>query len=281
MRTGLIARKLGMSRFFDGQGNNVPVTVLQLEGCQVVGQRTREKDGYTALQLGAGKPKVKNVTKPLRGHYAKAKVEPKRKLAEFRVSDDALVEVGAEFSAGHFVAGQYVDVIGTSIGKGFAGVMKRHGFSGLRASHGVSIKHRSQGSTGHSQDPGKVFKGKKMAGQMGDRRVTTQNLMIVSTDEARGLIMIKGAVPGSADSWVMVSDAIKRQLPEGVPFPAGLRSGGAASKADDPAEAAPAEEVPVDAAAVEEAATEQATGEDVPAEDAPVAEDDAAQKKDD
>jgi len=280
MRTGLIARKLGMSRIFDAQGTNIPVTVLDLDGCQVVSRRTLDKDGYTALQLGAGKAKVKNVTKPQRGHFAKAKVEPKRKLVEFRVSDDALVEIGAELSAGHFVAGQYVDVTGTSIGKGFAGVMKRHGFSGLRASHGVSINHRSQGSTGNSQDPGKVFKGKKMAGHMGNVRVTTQNLMVVSTDEERGLIFIKGAVPGSANGWVMISDAVKRPLPEGVPFPAALRSGSdPAPAAETPAEEAAADEVVVEATA-EEANVEETATEETGAQ-APAAEDVAAEKKDD
>ena len=240
MRTGLLAQKLGMSRIFDDNGRDLPVTVLQLDACQVVGQRTQERDGYTALQLGAGKAKVKNLSKSKRGGFAKAKVEPKRKVVEFLVSEDALVQVGAELSADHFVAGQFVDVTGTSIGKGFAGVMKRHGFSGLRASHGVSIKHRSQGSTGNSQDPGKVFKGKKMAGHMGDSRVTTQNLVIVSTDEARGLILIKGAVPGAKGGWVLIRDAVKRDLPKGVPFPAALK--GAAEAAEVAPEAADTEE---------------------------------------
>jgi large subunit ribosomal protein L3 len=229
----------------------LPVTVLQLDACQVVGQRTQERDGYTALQLGAGKAKVKNLSKSKRGGFAKAKVEPKRKVVEFLVSEDALVQVGAELSADHFVAGQFVDVTGTSIGKGFAGVMKRHGFSGLRASHGVSIKHRSQGSTGNSQDPGKVFKGKKMAGHMGDSRVTTQNLVIVSTDEERGLILIKGAVPGAKGGWVLIRDAVKRSLPEGVPFPAALKGAAEANEADATEaadEAAPAEETVIEAA---------------------------------
>src|ERR1051325_2580678 len=196
MRTGLIAQKLGMTRVFTGDGNHVAVTVLRVANCQVVAQRTQERDGYTAVQLGVGAAKVKNVTKPQRGHFAKAKVEPKAKLAEFRVSDDALVEVGAEITAAHFVPGQYVDVTGTSIGKGFAGAMKRHNFSGLRATHGVSVSHRSLGSTGQRQDPGKTFKGKKMAGHMGAERVTTQNLVVVKTDPARGLVMVRGAVPG-------------------------------------------------------------------------------------
>ena len=239
MRTGLIARKLGMSRVFSSEGGHIPVTVLHLEGCQVVGRRTQEKDGYNAVQLGAGTSKVKNVSKPMRGHFAKAKVTPKRKVAEFRVAEDALVDVGAELSAKHFVPGQHVDVIGTSIGKGFAGAMKRHNFSGLRASHGVSISHRSHGSTGHSQDPGKVFKGKKMAGHMGARRVTTQNLEVVSIDEDRGLIMIRGAVPGSKGGWVLVQDAVKQARPADAPYPAALLTTGQAEPAAE--EAVPAE----------------------------------------
>ncbi|OUS16245.1 50S ribosomal protein L3 [Rhodospirillales bacterium 47_12_T64] len=226
MRTGLIAQKLGMSRVFTEAGNDVPVTVLKLDSCQVVAVRTQDADGYTAIQLGSGVAKVKNVSKAERGHYAKAKVAPKKHTAEFRVSADALLDVGVELDAGHFVAGQYVDVTGTSIGKGFAGAMKRHNFSGLRATHGVSVSHRSHGSTGNSQDPGKVFKGKKMAGHMGDRRVTTQNLEIVATDGDNGLILVKGAIPGSKGGWVYISDAVKRALPEGVPFPAGLKSAG-------------------------------------------------------
>src|SRR5215471_18986786 len=224
MRTGLIAEKVGMTRVFDAEGAHVPVTVLKMEGCQVVAVRTAEKDGYTAVQLGIGKAKVKNVTKPMRGHFAKAKVEPKRRLVEFRVSADALVEVGAELSAAHFVPGQFVDVTGTSIGKGFAGVMKRHNFRGLRASHGVSISHRSHGSTGHRQDPGRVFKGKKMAGHLGDERITTQNLKVVSTDAERGLILVQGAVPGASGGYVRIEDAVKRPLPKEVPFPAGVKA---------------------------------------------------------
>ncbi len=257
MRTGVIARKLGMTRVFTEDGGHLPVTVLQMDGCQVVAVRNEGKDGYNAVQLGAGKARVKRLSKAERGHFAKAKVEPKRKLAEFRVSSDALLDVGSELSPNHFVAGQFVDVVGSSIGKGFAGSMKRHNFAGLRASHGVSISHRAHGSTGHSQDPGKVFKGKKMAGHMGDRRVTTQNLEVVSIDEARGLIMIKGAVPGAEGGWVLVKDAVKRQLPDGVPFPAGLSSAGAAAPAEaaeaEPAETADdapaAEEVPAEAEA--------------------------------
>jgi large subunit ribosomal protein L3 len=240
MRSGLIAQKLGMTRIFNKDGEHVPVTVLKVDGCQVVAVRSEDQDGYTAVQLGIGKAKVKNVTKPMRGHFAKAKVEPKRKLTEFRVSADALLEVGAELSASHFVPGQFVDVTGISIGKGFAGAMKRHGFRGLRASHGVSLSHRSHGSTGHRQDPGKVFKGKKMAGHMGDRRVTTQNLKVVTTDGDRGLILVHGAVPGAEGGWVEIRDAVKKPTPEGAPFPAGLRAKPEAESA--PAEGSPAGE---------------------------------------
>ena len=224
MRTGLIARKLGMTRVFTADGEHVPVTVLQVDNCQVVAQRTEETDGYTALQLGVGQAKVKNVTKPMRGHFAKAKVEPKRKLVEFRVDPEGLVEVGAEITVDHFLIGQKVDVTGTSIGKGFAGGMKRHNFGGLRATHGVSVSHRSLGSTGGRQDPGKTFKNKKMAGHMGDVRVTTQNLTVVKTDVERGLLLIKGAIPGSEGGIVLVRDAVKRKAPEGLPFPAAVRA---------------------------------------------------------
>ena len=234
MRSGVIAQKVGMTRVYTDEGVNVPVTVLRMENVQVVSQRTKEKNGYTAVQLGAGKAKVKNVSQPMRGHFAVAKVEPKRKLAEFRVSEDNMIDVGAEITAEHFVAGQKVDVTGTSIGKGFAGAMKRHNFGGLRASHGVSVSHRSHGSTGQCQDPGKVFKGKKMAGHMGSTRVTTQNLEVVKTDLDRGLLLIKGAVPGSKGSWIMVRDAIKRALPADAPVPAAIRAG-----ATPAAEAAP------------------------------------------
>jgi large subunit ribosomal protein L3 len=223
MRSGLIARKLGMSRVFRDDGTHVPVTVLKVDGCQVVAHRTTERDGYTALQLGAGTVKVKNVTKPMRGHFAKASVEPKRTLAEFRVSGDALVEVGAEITVEHFVVGQHVDVTGTSIGKGYAGGMKRHGFHGLRATHGVSLSHRSLGSTGNRQDPGKVFKGKKMAGHLGDKQVTVLSLEVVRTDCDRGLILIKGAVPGAEGGYVLVRDAVKKKFPDGVPMPAAIR----------------------------------------------------------
>src|SRR6266700_3997173 len=239
MRTGLIAQKLGMTRVFSDEGNHVPVTVLKVDNCQVVAQRTLDTDGYVALQLGVGAAKVKNVTKPQRGHFAKAKVEPKAHLAEFRVSEDALVAVGAEITAGHFVAGQYVDVTGTSIGKGFAGGMKRHNFHGLRATHGVSVSHRSLGSTGQRQDPGKTFKGKKMAGHMGAERVTTQNLEIILADAERGLLYIKGSVPGSEKGYVLVKDAVKRRAPDGLPFPAALRGDEAAGDhAEEPEDAA-------------------------------------------
>ena len=227
MRTGLIAQKLGMSRVFTDSGDHIPVTVLRIENCQVVAQRTQERDGYIALQLGVGAAKVKNVPKPMRGHFAAAKVEPKAHVAEFRVSEDALVDVGAEITVAHFVAGQYVDVTGTSIGKGFAGGMKRWNFGGLRATHGVSVSHRSLGSTGQRQDPGKTFKNKKMAGHMGAERVTTLNLEVILTDVERGVLMVRGAVPGSEGGWVLVRDAVKRKAPDGLPFPAALRGDGA------------------------------------------------------
>lgn len=243
MRTGVIAQKVGMTRVFAEDGGHIPVTVLKLDNCQVVGVKTADKDGYTALQLGVGKAKVKRVGKALRGHYAKSKVEPKAKLVEFRVSPDAVLDVGAEIVAGHFLPGQKVDVIGTTIGKGFAGVMKRHHFGGLEASHGVSISHRSHGSTGQRQDPGKVFKGKKMAGHLGQVRVTTQNLQVVSTDSERGLIFIRGAVPGANGCYVLVSDAVKRAAPKDLPFPAALRSAAqAAEAAETPAGDQPAGE---------------------------------------
>ena len=240
MRSGVIAKKVGMTRLFLEDGKQVPVTVLQLDGLQVVAQRTVEKDGYTAIQLGAGSPKVKRVSKAMRGHFSAAKVEPKRKLAEFRVAPENMIDVGEEIIADHYFAGQYVDVTGTSIGKGFAGAMKRHNFGGLRASHGVSISHRSHGSTGQCQDPGKVFKGKKMAGHMGAARVTTQNLEVVKTDATRGLIMVKGAVPGSKGGWVTIKDAVKKPFPSEAPLPAALK------KADAPAAEAPAEDAPAE-----------------------------------
>lgn len=257
LRSGVIAKKLGMTRLFMEDGRQIPVTVLQMDGCQVVAQRTADRDGYTAVQLGVGNVKAKNVTQPMRGHFAVAKVEPKRKLAEFRVSEDNMIGVGEEITADHYFAGQYVDVAGTSIGKGFQGAMKRHNFSGLRASHGVSVSHRSHGSTGQCQDPGKVFKGKKMAGHMGSARVTTQNLEVVKTDSTRGLIMVKGAVPGSKGGWVTIKDAVKKPLPENVILPAALKSAAeAAAKAAAEAEAAAAAEA--EAAAAAAAAEEQA-----------------------
>jgi large subunit ribosomal protein L3 len=253
MRTGLIAQKLGMTRVFNDEGNHVAVTVLRVATCQVVAQRTQERDGYTALQLGVGTAKVKNVSKPQRGHFAKAKVEPKARLAEFRVSEDALVDIGAEITAAHFVPGQYVDVTGTSIGKGFAGGMKRHNFSGLRATHGVSVSHRSLGSTGQRQDPGKTFKNKKMAGHLGAERVTTQSLEIVAADAERGVLMVKGSVPGSEGGWVLIKDAVKRKAPEGLPFPAALRGDGSEASEEPAAAEEPAADAPPEAAAEEPA----------------------------
>ena len=222
MRTGVIAKKMGMTRLFQADGRHVPVTVLQLEELQVVGRREQDKDGYTAVALGAGKAKAKNVAKPQRGAFGKAEVEPKARIVEFRVAEDALLDVGATISADHFIAGQYVDIQGVTQGKGFAGAMKRWGFGGLRATHGVSVSHRSHGSTGNRQDPGRVFKNKKMAGHMGARNRTQQNLLIVGTDAARGLIFVKGSVPGSKGGWLQVTDAIKLPRNENVPYPAGL-----------------------------------------------------------
>lgn len=242
MRTGLIAKKVGMTRVFDNEGRHIPVTVLKVDNCEVVSIMTEEKNGYNAVQLGAGQAKVKNVSKPMRGHFAKTKIEPKSKVVEFRVNEDALLNVGDEIVPSHFVAGQKVDVTGTSIGKGFAGGMKRHNFGGLRASHGVSISHRSHGSTGQCQDPGKVFKGKKMAGHMGDERVTAQNLTVVSVDDEAGLILVKGGVPGFDTNWVLVKDAVKKSRPEDAPYPAGLRSAAQAAPAQEEAPVAEAEE---------------------------------------
>lgn len=241
MRTGLIARKLGMTRVFADDGQHLPATVLKVDNCQVVAVRTAESHGYDALQLGAGAAKAKNVGKPMRGHFAKARVEPKRKLAEFRISADAALEVGAEIGADHFLSGQFVDVTGTSKGKGFAGAMKRHNFAGLRASHGVSISHRSHGSIGQCQDPGRVFKGKKMAGHLGDARVTLQSLRILSTDADKGLIVVHGAVPGAKGGYVLVKDALKKALPDDLPFPAALRGGAAAAESAPAPEAAAAD----------------------------------------
>ena len=265
LRSGVIAKKVGMTRLFLEDGRQVPVTVLQLDNLQVVAQRTVEKDGYTAVQLGSGAAKATRTSQPMRGHFAKANVEPKRKIAEFRVDPANLIAVGEEIIAAHYFEGQFVDVSGTSIGKGFAGAMKRHNFGGLRASHGVSVSHRSHGSTGQCQDPGKVFKGKKMAGHMGTVRITTQNLQVVRTDVDRGLIMVKGAVPGSKGGWVTVKDAVKKAIPENVIYPAALASAAKEAKrlADEAAAAAAAEaEAAAKAAAeAEEAAIKAAEAE--------------------
>jgi large subunit ribosomal protein L3 len=240
IRTGLLTKKLGMTRLFNADGEHVPVTVLKLDECQVTGLRTKDKHGYTALQLGGGKAKVKNVPKPMREYFAKSKIEPKRKLIEFRVSEDALLEVGAELKADHFKPGQFVDVTSNSIGKGFAGPMKRWNFGGLRATHGVSIRHRSHGSTGHRQDPGRVFKGKKMAGHMGDRRITTLNLEVAAIDAEQGLVFIKGSVPGSEGAWVRVRDSIKNKKPRVKHAPeADHKKDKKADKAAKPAEKKP------------------------------------------
>ena len=245
MRTGVIAKKLGMTRVFAEDGAHVPVTILQLDGCQVVGQRTQERDGYVALQLGAGSKKAKNTNKAQREAFAKLEVEPKAYVTEFRIDADAMMDVGSEFSADHFVAGQKVDVQAETIGKGFAGAMKRWNFGGLRATHGVSVSHRSHGSTGQRQDPGKTFKGKKMAGHYGTEVVTTQNLTVFRVDAERGLLLIKGAVPGHEGTWVKVRDSIKKARPADAPFPGGLKStkaAAAAEPAETPAEEAPAVE---------------------------------------
>ena len=294
MRCGTLARKIGMTRVFAKDGTHIPVTVLSLDACQVTETRMAARDGYDAIQVGSGTRKVKNISKASRGQFAKAKVEPKAKLAEFRVSADAMIEVGAVIGANHYVAGQLVDVAGISHGKGFAGAMKRHNFAGLRASHGVSLSHRAHGSTGANQDPGKVWKGKKMAGQMGAERVTTQNLEVVEVMVEDGLILLKGAVPGAKNSYVMISDAIKAERPADAPYPAGLFADyvppseeaeeveEAPVEAEAPAEAeaeAPAEEA--EAPAETEAPAEDAPAEDVPppAEDAPPAEADADDDK--
>ena len=246
MRTGVIAKKVGMTRLFQDDGRHVPVTVLELDNVQVIGRRETDRDGYTAVQLGAGSAKAKNLSKPERGHFGKAEVEPKARLAEFRVAEDALLDLGAEISADHFVAGQLVDVQGVTQGKGFAGAMKRWGFKGLRATHGVSVSHRSHGSTGQRQDPGKVFKNKKMAGHMGARNRTQQNLEIVRTDVDRGLIFVRGSVPGHKGSWLLVHDAVKTPRPQDLPYPAGLKQAANANN-EAPAETPAETEVPVEA----------------------------------
>ena len=269
MRSGVIARKLGMTRVFNDAGRHIPVTVMKLDDVQVVSVRNVDRDGYNAVQLGAGAAKAKNVSKAMRGHFAKANVLPKSKLAEFRVSEDAMLDVGATLSPNHFVAGQKVDVVGTTQGKGFAGAMKRHNFGGLRASHGVSISHRSHGSTGQCQEPGKVFKGKKMAGHMGAVRNTTQNIEVVGVDLEDGVVLLQGAVPGPKGGWVLISDAIKAKMPEDLPFPAGLMGDQVAADApaDDAVAAAAGEvasevETPADETPAEESATESAASED-------------------
>jgi large subunit ribosomal protein L3 len=254
MRTGVIAKKVGMTRLFKDDGRHVPVTVLSLENCQVVSQRTQDRDGYVAVQLGAGTAKAKNVAKPQRGQFGKAEVEPKAKLVEFRVAEDALVDIGATISADHFVAGQLVDIGGHTQGKGFAGAMKRWGFGGLRATHGVSVSHRSHGSTGNRQDPGKVFKNKKMAGHMGDRQRTQQNLEVVLTDAARGLIFVKGSVPGSKGTWLTIKDAVKVARPADAPYPASILS--ADAPVIEPAVEEPVTEAPVVETAAPEAGQE-------------------------
>ncbi len=226
LRTGVVAIKLGTSRYYTPEGLNVPVTVLKIDNCQVVAVKTEATDGYNAVQLGVGTAKVKNVTKSLRGHFAKAKVEPKKKLAEFRVSADALLQSGQEISADHYVVGQYIDVAGNAKGKGFAGAMKRWNFAGMEASHGVSISHRAHGSTGQRQDPGRVFKGKKMAGHLGTDRITTQNLIVVGTDAEQGLVIVNGSVPGSKGGYVYIYDAVKKARPVAAPFPAGIKGAG-------------------------------------------------------
>ena len=242
MRTGLLARKEGMTRIFTEDGRQVPVTVLKIDNCQVVGVRTQEKNGYVSLQVGAGSRKLNRTSKAMRGVYAASKIEPKQKVVEFRVSEDNMAEVGSEFGANHFVEGQKVDVCATSKGKGFQGGIKRHNFGGMRATHGVSVSHRALGSTGQCQDPGKVFKGKKMAGQMGNKRITTQSLEIAGVDLEDNLILVKGSVPGPRSGWVMVTDAEKFTAPDDAPKPMGVKEG--AAKADAPkAEEAPAEEV--------------------------------------
>ena len=252
MRTGVIAKKLGMARFFDEAGTHVPVTVLSLEGCQVVAHRTKDKDGYVALQLGAGSKKPKNTSKAMRGHFAKGEVEPKHKLVEFRVSEDNLIDVGAEITADHFVPGQKIDVTASTVGKGFAGAMKRWNFGGLRATHGVSVSHRSHGSTGQRQDPGRTFKGKKMAGHLGSETVTTLNVTVWRVDVERGLILVKGAVPGTEGTYVKVRDAVKSALPADAPKPGAFKSAG------QPTPAQAAAETPAEEPAVTEAPAEQA-----------------------
>jgi len=275
MRTGVIAKKLGMARFFDEAGTHVPVTVLSLEGCQVVAQRTQDKDGYVALQLGAGAKKAKNTSKAMRGHFAKAEVEPKRKIMEFRVSEDMLIEVGAEITADHYLPGQKIDITGATVGKGFQGAMKRWNFGGMRATHGVSVSHRAHGSTGQRQDPGKTFKGKKMAGHLGQETVTTLNLTVWRVDVERGLILVKGAVPGTEGSFVKIRDAVKIAAPAGVPTPGAFRKAGeeaAPTIAAEDETAVVEAEAQAEAPAAEEPAVTEA---EAPAADATEAGDEA------
>jgi large subunit ribosomal protein L3 len=275
MRTGVIAKKLGMARFFDEAGTHVPVTVLSLEGCQVVAQRTLDKDGYVALQLGAGAKKAKNTSKAMRGHFAKAEVEPKRTIMEFRVSEDMLIDVGAELTADHYLPGQKIDITGTTVGKGFQGAMKRWNFGGMRATHGVSVSHRAHGSTGQRQDPGKTFKGKKMAGHLGQETVTTLNLTVWRVDVERGLILVKGAVPGTEGSFVKIRDAVKIAAPKDIPTPGAFRKAGQEAA---PSIAAEDETPVVEAAAEAEApAAEEpaATEAEAPAAEATEAGDEA------
>ena len=279
MRTGVIAKKVGMTRLFHEDGRHVPVTVLALEDCQVVSHRTADTDGYFAVQLGAGEAKQKNVAKPQREHFGKAGVGLKRRVAEFRVeNEEGLPPVGALISADHFVAGQKVDITGHTQGKGFAGAMKRWGFGGLRATHGVSISHRSHGSTGNRQDPGRVFKGKKMAGHMGDRQRTQQNLEVVRTDADRGLLFIKGSVPGSKNGWLLVRDAVKLAAADDLPFPAAIVEA-AAPQTEEPVAKAPVEETAVEETAVEATAETPAPEAEAPAADAPEADAPAADEK--
>jgi len=260
MRTGLICKKLGMSRIFDSNGSHIPVTVLHLDNCHVVSSMTEEKNGYSAVQIGVGNIKDKKLSKSMKGHFKKNKVEPKLKLSEFRVTPENLIDNGTEIVASHFINGQLVDATGTSIGKGFAGAMKRHNFGGLRASHGVSISHRSHGSTGQCQDPGKVFKGKKMAGHMGASTVTTQNLEIIKTDSENGFIFVKGSVPGSKGGWVILNDAKKIPLRDDLPLPAGV-------KGHDSDEETPSEEIPTEETPTEETPAEETPSEEIPAEE--------------
>ena len=283
MRTGVIAKKMGMMRLFQEDGRHVPVTVLALEGCQVVGARIEEKDGYFAVRLGAGARKAKNVNKPQRGEFAKAQVEPKARVAEFRVDDEnGLLPVGAHLTADHFIAGQFVDITGYTQGKGFAGAMKRWGFGGMRATHGVSISHRAHGSTGQRQDPGKVFKNKKMAGHMGDRQRTQQNLQVVRTDAGRGLIFVRGSVPGAKNGWMLIRDAVKLPLPDGVPFPGAMRRNADETASEDaPAgmvEAAAIVEMDTGPTAAEEAVLLAEADTKIAEQDAEIAASDEAQE---